>query len=99
MLVAEKYAGFQDAESKNVVILFVCFFFFFGKFWPQGEGEWETRTRNLRFMIFVVVMVAIEKGGDMVCWPHRDNDYVVALYIPIRTVYLPGSKPKNLVTY
>ena len=28
-----------------------------------------------------------------------DNDYVVALYIPIRTVYLPGSKPKNLVTY
>ena len=44
MLVAEKYAGVQDAESKNVVILFV--FVVLVKFWPHGEGEWEIRTRN-----------------------------------------------------
>ena len=45
--------------------LLFLFVFFFGNFWPQVVGVRETRTRNLRFMIFVVVMVAVEKGGDM----------------------------------
>jgi hypothetical protein len=37
MLVAEKYAGVRDAESKNMVIVFV--FVFLVSFGPMGRGN------------------------------------------------------------